>query len=92
MCEEADEQDDKTIYTVGQELLGSDKTDRDGNIIEVGDRLELLTTGRLVGGIWTIYKLTEKRALCEKHNGVYKTHREYTRTCKRSHKMSAPNT
>ena len=53
------------------------KTDRFGNELKVGDTVEFLTSGRLVGKIWTVYKITEKRVLCERHNGVHKTHREF---------------
>lgn len=53
------------------------KTDRFGKELKIGDTVEFLTSGRLVGKIWTIYKITDKRVLCERHNGVHKTHREF---------------
>ena len=53
------------------------KTDRFGNELKVGDRVEFLTSGRLVGKIWTVYKITDKGVLCERHNGVHKTHRKF---------------
>ena len=53
------------------------KVDRFGNKLKVGDRVELITPGRCVGINWTIYKLTDKRVLCERNEGVFKTHREY---------------
>ena len=53
------------------------KTDRYGNDLSVGDRVEVLTQGRTAGKNWIIYKLTDKRVLLERNNGVYKTHREY---------------
>ena len=55
----------------------SRKVDRFGNQLSIGDRVELLTPGRCVGKNWVIYKLTKKRVLCQRNNGVYKTHREY---------------
>ena len=51
--------------------------DRFGKTIKVGDTVEFLTPGRLVGKLWTVYRITEKRVLCERHNGVHKTHREF---------------
>ena len=60
-----------------RERPNNKKRDRFGNELKVGDRVEFLTSGRLVGKIWTIYKITEKRVLCERHNGVHKTHREF---------------
>ena len=54
-----------------------EKTDRFGNVLSVGDRVEVLTSGRTNGKNWTIYRLTDKRVLLERNNGVYKTHREY---------------
>ena len=60
-----------------KERSDNKKRDRFGNELKVGDRVEFLTSGRLVGKIWTIYKITEKRVLCERHNGVHKTHREF---------------
>ena len=53
------------------------KTDRFGNELKVGDTVEFLTSGRLVGKIWTIYKITDKQVLCECYNGVHKIHREF---------------
>ena len=52
------------------------KTDRFGNKIEVGDKVEFFTSGRYPGKIWTVYGITEKRVLCEQKKGVYKTHRD----------------
>ena len=53
------------------------KRDRFGKELNVGDTVEFLTPGRLVGKIWTVYRITDKRVLCERHNGVHKTHREF---------------
>ena len=62
---------------VSDEALRPQKTDRYGKILKVGDRVESLTPGKVLGHFWTIYKLTEKRVLLEKHNGDHKTHRDY---------------
>ena len=53
------------------------KKDRFGTVLKVGDQVEFLTPGRLVGKIWTIYKLTKKRVLCERHEAVHKAFRDY---------------
>ena len=53
------------------------KKDRFGTVLKVGDSVEFLMSGRLVGKIWTVYKLTEKRVLCERHDGVHKAFRVY---------------
>ena len=66
------------IYGVSQGQVAQEaKKDRFGAVIEIGDRVEFLTPGRLVGKIWTVYKLTDKRVLCERHDGVHKAYREY---------------
>ena len=51
--------------------------DRFGKRIKVGDTVEFLTPGRFVGKLWTVYKITEKRVLCERKKGAQKTHREF---------------
>ena len=53
------------------------KLDRFGNELKVGDTVEFLKVGRLPGKLWTIYKITEKRVLCERNNGAFTTHREF---------------
>ena len=53
------------------------KRDRFGNKIKVSDKVEFLTSGRYSGKIWTVYGITEKRVLCERKKGVYKTHRDF---------------
>ena len=53
-----------------------DKTDRDGNQLKVGDKVEFLTKGLYKSNTWTIYRLTETRVLC-KRKGNQKTHRDY---------------
>lgn len=58
------------------------KTDRFGKKLRIGDTVELLTTGRCIGTLWTIYRLTDKRVLCER-NEVFKTNREYYNVKKR---------
>ena len=68
---------DETVRGAGAAASGNGKVDRFGNVLEVGDRVEFLTPGRCVGKIWTVYRLTEKRVLCERNKGVFKTHREY---------------
>ena len=66
------------IYGVVQEqATEGTKKDRFGTVLKVGDSVEFLTSGRLVGKIWTVYKLTEKRVLCERHDGVHKAFRDY---------------
>ena len=73
-----DREVDARIYGVAQERgAESTKRDRFGTALKVGDRVEFLTSGRLVGKIWTVYKLTEKRVLCERHDGVHKAFRDY---------------
>ena len=53
------------------------RTARDGNLLQVGDRVEFLTEGQYKNKHWTVYKLTEKRVLCEGNKKGQKTHREY---------------
>ena len=60
-----------------RESSGNKKRDRFGKEIKVGDKVEFLTPGKLIGKIWTVYKITDKRVLCERHNGMHKTHREF---------------
>ena len=63
---------------IGKITLGEPRrTDRNGNILKVGDRVKFLTEGRFTGKFWTIYRLTEKRVLCERKKSGQKTHREY---------------
>ena len=52
------------------------KTDRHGNFLKVGDKVEFLTDGLYKSKRWIIYKLTDTRVLCHRKNGQ-KTHREY---------------
>ena len=52
------------------------KTDKFGNYLKIGDKVEFLTAGTYKAKHWEIYKLTEKRVLC-KRKGSQKTHREY---------------
>ena len=54
-----------------------EKKDRFGNVIRIGDRVEFLTSGGFAGKFWTVYKITDKRVLCERNNGSQKTHREF---------------
>ena len=68
---------EETVRGAGAAASGNRKVDRFGNVLEVGDRLEFLTPGRCVGKIWTVYRLTEKRVLCERNKDVFKMHREY---------------
>ena len=56
---------------------GKPKTDRFGNKLRVGDRVEFLTDGKFKHKNWTIYRLTEKRVLYEKKSTGQKAHREY---------------
>ena len=58
------------------------KTDRFGKKLEIGDTVELLTSGRCIGKLWTVYGLTDKRVLCERKD-AFKTHREYWNVKKR---------
>ena len=53
------------------------KKDRFGNILRIGDRVEFLTEGKYEHRYWTIYRLTEKRVLCERKSTGQRTHREY---------------
>ena len=59
------------------------KIDRFGKKLKVGDTVELLTSGRCIRKLWTIYGLTDKRVLCERSKGVFKMHREYWNVKKR---------
>ena len=69
---------DTRIYGVDRnQVVENVKRDRNGVELKVGDLIEFLTPGRLPGKLWTIYKLTDKRALCERHDGVHKAFREY---------------
>ena len=70
---------EQTTDAVGasRSRLADEKKDRFGNVIRVGDRVEFLTSGRFVGNFWTVYKITDKRVLCERNNGFQKTHREF---------------
>ena len=54
-----------------------ERADRYGTPHKVGDDVEVLTQGRTVGKIWTIYKFTDRRVLLERNNGIFKTHRDY---------------
>ena len=67
----------EAVCSIDNTECGSRKVDRFGNKLEVGDRVELLTPGRYMGKVWKVYKLTEKRVLCERNGGAYKTNREY---------------
>ena len=73
------EESEKTTDAVGasKSRLANEKKDRFGKVIRVGDRVEFLTSGRFVGNFWTVYKITDKRVLCERNNGFQKTHREF---------------
>ena len=53
------------------------KKDRFGNTLQVGDKVEFLTKGKFESKVWTVYRLTEKRVLCEKKLTGQRTHREY---------------
>ena len=73
-----DREVDARIFEVNQGQEVEDvKKDRFGAVLKVGDLVEFLTPGRLPGKLWTIYKLTDKRVLCERHEGVHKAFREY---------------
>ena len=56
---------------------GEAKKDRFGNTLRVGDKVEFLTKGKFESKVWTVYRLTEKRVLCEKKSTGQRTHREY---------------
>ena len=73
------EKSEKTTDVVGasKSRLANEKKDRFGKVIRVGDRVEFLTSGRFIGNFWTVYKITDKRVLCERNNGFQKTHREF---------------
>ena len=76
--ETEDKDVDARIYGVNYKQATQEvKKDRFGTVIEVGDKVEFLTPGRVIGSIWTIYKLTDKRVLCHKHDGLLKAYREY---------------
>ena len=75
--EETERNSDTHIIGVGSEPSERVKRDCFGNELNVGDRVEFLTPGRLVGKIWKIYKIRDKRVLCERNNGVHKTQREF---------------
>ena len=73
-----DREVDASIYQVNHEQAAENvKKDKFGAVLKVGDTIEFLTPGRLPGKLWTIYKLTDKRVLCERHEGVHKAFREY---------------
>ena len=44
------------------------QTNRYGNTLQVGDKVEFLNEGQYASKFWTIYRLTEKRVLCERKN------------------------
>ena len=58
------------------ELVEPVRRDRYGKDLKVGDRVEFLTPGKLIGKIWKVYGFTEKHVLCERHKGLFKTNRE----------------
>ena len=74
---EEEDQGEEEVCGVGATENGTRKVDRFGKELKIGDTVEFLTPGRCVGKLWTVYRLTDKRVLCERNNGVFKTHREY---------------
>ena len=58
------------------EIVEPVRRDRYGKDLKIGDRVEFLTPGKLIGKFWKIYGFSEKRVLCERHKGLFKTNRE----------------
>ena len=81
-AQEEEDRGDSGEVELSPEECRRRKTDRFGKKLKVGDTVELLTTGRCIGKLWTIYKLTDKRVLCERKD-VFKTHRDYWNVKKR---------
>ena len=74
---EEEDQGAEAVSGAGAAENSNSRLDRFGNVIEVGDSVEFLIPGRCVGKILTVYRLTDKRVLCERNNGLFKSHREY---------------
>ena len=55
-----------------QSLSSTRREFRFCNEIKVSDKVEFLSSGRLVGKIWKVYKINEMRVLCERNKGVHK--------------------
>ena len=73
LCGSRHRQEDLQKHTCCPSL---EQTDRFGNKLKVGNKVEFLTDGLCCSKKWTIYKLTGTRVLCEMKNRQ-KTLREY---------------